>query len=277
MSDYQRVERAIQYLADNLTEQPTLAQLAKHLNLSPFHLQRLFCRWAGVSPKRFLQVLTLERAKTLLRESRSVLEVADRLGLSSASRLYDHFVEIESVTPGSFKVRGEGLQVEFGSHTTPFGSMFVAFTKRGLCRAAFLECQEDAFPLQQLQRDWPQAELRENSQAARQLLEQMFQMSATHHPTLPLHVRGTRFQIAVWKALLNIPPGMATSYSRIAEHIGRPGSARAVGQAVGLNPVAVVVPCHRVIAQSGALGGYHWGVGRKQALQIWEAARGQPR
>ena len=123
MSDYQRVERAIQYLADNLTEQPTLAQLAKHLNLSPFHLQRLFCRWAGVSPKRFLQVLTLERAKTLLRESRSVLEVADRLGLSSASRLYDHFVEIESVTPGSFKVRGEGLQVEFGSHTTPFGSM----------------------------------------------------------------------------------------------------------------------------------------------------------
>ncbi|MBL0495607.1 methylated-DNA--[protein]-cysteine S-methyltransferase [Aeromonas caviae] len=273
MSDYARIADAIRFIASQVARQPTLDEIAAHVHLSPFHFQRLFSRWAGVTPKRYLQVLTLERAKALLQESRPLLEVADTLGLSSGSRLYDHFVQLEAVTPGEYKQRGAGLVIDHGVHDTPFGQAFVALTPRGVCNFSFLDDQAPEAPLTALAQRWPEAELREAPSRTQGVIHTMFDGSKTPDRPLSLHVSGTNFQISVWRALLQIPPAKVVSYAQVASAVGNPKAARAVGLAVGANPVALMIPCHRVIQQNGKLGGYHWGETRKQAIHAWEAAR----
>lgn len=273
MSDYARIADAIRFIASQVTRQPTLDEIAAHVHLSPFHFQRLFSRWAGVTPKRYLQVLTLERAKALLQESRPLLEVADTLGLSSGSRLYDHFVQLEAVTPGEYKQRGAGLIIDHGVHDTPFGQAFVALTPRGVCNFSFLDDLAPQAPLTALAQSWPEAELREAPSRTQGVIHTMFYSSKKADRPISLHVSGTNFQISVWRALLQIPPAKVVSYAQVASAVGNPKAARAVGLAVGANPVALMIPCHRVIQQNGKLGGYHWGETRKQAIHAWEAAR----
>ena len=273
MSDYQRIASAIDFMVERATDQPGLHELAAHLHMSPFHFQRLFCRWAGITPKRFLQVITLEKGKTMLRSPRSLLEVSNSLGLSSGSRLYDHFVQLESVTPGEYKAQGEGLTIEYGRHSTAFGDIFIASTQRGVCRATFPDDTGLAVPLAELQSIWPRANILENNTATQAIVDRMFSGVSTVTRPLSLHVAGTNFQIAVWQALLRIPPGTVVSYSHLANAIGKPRSARAIGNAMGANPIAYLIPCHRVIQQTGAIGGYRWGDSRKRAMQLWEAAQ----
>jgi AraC family transcriptional regulator of adaptative response/methylated-DNA-[protein]-cysteine methyltransferase len=291
MSDYQRIATAIRFITEHTREQPALEDIAAAVNLSPFHFQRLFSQWAGTSPKRFLQVLTLERGKFLLRQQLPLLEAADELGLSGSSRLHDHFVQLEAVTPGEYQRAGAGLTIRYGVADTPFGPMFIAQTPRGLCRAAFIATGEDEPDSQQqhqqqhqelsaaeeltaLQAEWPAAGWHEDNAAVQQLVATLFarKRSDTASP-LSLHVRGTNFQLAVWRALLTIPAGHALSYGQLAAQLGQPTAARAIGNAVGANPVAFMIPCHRVIQQSGALGGYRWGPLRKQVMQSWERLR----
>lgn len=273
MSDYDRIAEAISFISTRLNSQPTLNEIAAHLHLSPFHFQRLFCRWAGVTPKRFLQVLTLERAKQLLSESKPLLEVSDSLGLSSSSRLYDHFIHLEAVTPGEYKLGGVGLTIEYAVHDTPFGKAFVAITHRGVCNFAFLECAKIDEHLTGLREKWPHAMVHENRQRTLVVIKAMFGKEKKFDRPVSLHVSGTNFQISVWKALLQIAPATVATYSQVAAAIGHPSAARAVGLAVGANPVAFLIPCHRIIRQNGKLGGYHWGETRKQAMHAWESAR----
>lgn len=275
MTDYERIASAIDFIARRVDSQPTLEEIAAHLHLSQFHFQRLFCRWAGVTPKRFLQVLTVERAKQLLAESRPLLEVSDSLGLSSGSRLYDHFVHLEAVTPGEYKRRGEGLTIEHAVHETPFGKAFIAITPKGICNFSFVDGADANDNLTDLRRRWPRAAMQENHRSTLAVVRAMFGEQSEPHQAVPisLHVSGTNFQVSVWKALLQIAPATVASYSQVATAIGHPKSARAVGLAAGANPVAFLIPCHRVIQQSGKLGGYHWGETRKQAIHAWESAR----
>jgi AraC family transcriptional regulator of adaptative response/methylated-DNA-[protein]-cysteine methyltransferase len=273
MSDYERVAKAVDFIVAHAGQQPKLEDIAAHVHLSPHHFQRLFSRWAGVTPKRFLQVLTLERAKRLLQDSAlPLLEVADAVGLSSSSRLYDHFVHIEAVTPAQFRTVGQGLAIRYGVADTPFGAAFVATTPRGVCKVAF-PGQADGQPLAELQQDWPAAHFQEDCALAADVAERMFAPGRASDRPLSLLVRGTNFQINVWRALLRIPPGRLASYSDIAAAVGKPNAARAVGSAVAANSVAFAIPCHRVIRQDGELGGYRWGTTRKHAIHAWEAAR----
>jgi AraC family transcriptional regulator of adaptative response/methylated-DNA-[protein]-cysteine methyltransferase len=264
--------RAIDFIAAHADKQPGLDETAAAAGLSPFHFQRLFSRWVGVSPKRFLQVLTVERAKTLLDEGAPVLAAADGVGLSSGSRLHDHFVSLEAVTPGEYRAGGPGLRIGHGLADSPFGSLFVAWTPRGICRLEFVDATPAA-PLATLVNDWPGAELLRDDTAAANLAGRLFAADSRSSGPLSLHVQGTNFQVAVWRALLGVAPAAVTSYSALASGIGRPRAARAVGAAVGANPVGWLIPCHRVIRQSGEMGGYRWGIGRKRAMLSWEAAR----
>ncbi len=274
MSDYERIAKAISYLRDNVTAQPSLDELAAHVHLSPFHFQRLFSRWAGTTPKRFLQVLTLELGKKLLDDSGSLLEVSDKLGLSSSSRLHDHFVQLEAVTPGEYRAKGKDLTLEYGLHDTPFGRLFVAQTPRGVCRAAFIDDAEGKEEqLDAMRKTWPLANFKANAQATKAVADLLTANPGEVKRPLSLHVAGTNFQVAVWRALLRIPVGTAVSYSQVAEAVGSPRAVRAAGTAIGANPVAFLIPCHRVIQQSGALGGYRWGPVRKEAMQTWEKVR----
>lgn len=272
MSDYERIAKAIHFLQEQLPQQPGLDELAAHLHLSPFHLQRLFSRWAGISPKRFLQVLTLELGKQLLDADWPVLQASAALGLSSASRLHDHFVTLNAVSPGEYRQKGAGLTLRYGWTATPFGRLFVAASPRGICQAVFVEEGEEQATLAALRSAWPEAQLGEDARYCAALGQQILG-SLSGQPaeqSVQIHVQGTNFQLAVWRALLSIPSGKAVSYGQLAAACGKPGAARATGSAVGANPVALLIPCHRVIQQSGALGGYRWGIERKLALQAWE-------
>lgn len=273
MSDYDRIAEAIAFIASRMDRQPRLQDIAAHLHISPFHFQRLFSRWAGVTPKRFLQVLTLERGKQLLKESQSLLEVSESLGLSSGSRLYDHFVHLEAVTPGEYKQRGAGLTIQHAVHDTPFGKAFIAVTSRGICNLEFLENTDTQEVLAALRDKWPHAAIRADRQPTQAAVQAIFGGQIKPDRPLSLYVSGTNFQVSVWKALLRITPGTVASYSQVAAAIGHPDAARAVGLAVGANPVALLIPCHRVIQQCGKLGGYRWGEIRKQAIHAWESAR----
>jgi len=272
MSDYERIAQAISYINAHVHQQPQLEDVAAHLNLSPFHFQRLFSRWAGVSPKRYLQTLTVERAKQLLSESRPLLEVSDTLGLGSASRLYDHFVKLEAVTPGDYRKAGAGLRIDYAVQASPFGDVFIAVTPRGICKLAFIDGDAESH-LDSLNAAWPRAVLRENHQSTATMVKSMFAEKRGQQQPLSLYVTGTNFQVSVWKALLQIPPGKVASYSQIASAVGRPGAARAVGSANARNPIAFLIPCHRVIRHSGNIGDYHWGETRKHAIHAWESAR----
>lgn len=270
--DYQRVEQAIHFIEDNLPDQPSLGEISASVGLSEYHFQRLFRRWAGVSPKRFLEYLTAGQARRLLENSRSVLDAAFEVGLSGPSRLHDLTINIYAATPGELKRRGAGLDILFGVHSSPFGDCLLARTERGICWLSFLGPVGREEAVEELKKEWPAALLREDQAATRPLAERIFGPGAGGSP-LSLFVRGTNFQIKVWEALLRIPPGAAVSYRDLAARIGSPGAARAVGRAVATNPVAFLIPCHRVLRQSGAFAGYRWGLARKKALLGWEAAR----
>ncbi len=271
MTDYDRIEKAMAFLIERAADQPRLGEVAAHVHLSPFHFQRMFCRWAGTTPKRFLQVLTVERGKQLLEETGSLLEVSHDLGLSGSSRLHDHFVQLEAITPGEHKNKGKQVSIEYGVHPTPLGKMFVAVTQRGVCRAGFVDYTPSESLLADLHRTWPLSSIKENNETTRQVIDAIWgHFAAEKHGPLSIHVSGTNFQIAVWRALLKIPPGSVTSYAQVAESVGAPKAARAVGNAIGANPVALLIPCHRVIQQSGALGGYRWGATKKLMVQTWE-------
>jgi AraC family transcriptional regulator, regulatory protein of adaptative response / methylated-DNA-[protein]-cysteine methyltransferase len=271
--DYARIERAILYLNGHFAEQPSLGEVAAHVRLSEYHFQRLFRRWAGISPKRFLQYLTAEHARGLLQRSRNVLEASDGAGLSSAGRLHDLMVAIHAATPGEVKSRGADLAIEYGIHPSPFGPCLIALTPRGICAFEFLSAGGRG-TLARLRAQWPRASLRENRRRTQPVADRLFHFrhDAPGGP-LQLHVQGTNFQVKVWEALLRIPLGAAVSYEDIAAAVGVPHAARAVGSAIARNPVALLIPCHRVIRKSGALGEYHWGATRKQAILGWEAAR----
>jgi len=271
--DYRRIALAINYLEEHVAEQPSLEEVAEHIGLSPWHFQRLFKSWAGVSPKRFLQYLTVENAKRLLRESGSVLDVALDVGLSGPSRLHDLFVSVEAMTPGEFKSLGKDLSVSYGFHATPFGECLLALTSRGICSLAFVEEENRAEALQQLLETWKAASLVEDPEAGESIISQIFKQGGEQgRGPVKVLLRGTNFQLKVWQALLRIPEGAAVSYGSLAEAVGHPGAHRAVGTAVGRNPIACLIPCHRVLRTNGDIGGYRWGITRKRAILAREAA-----
>lgn len=272
--DYARVERAIHFLETRGARQPTLGEVAAHVGLSESHFHRLFHRWAGVTPKDFLQCLTMKRAKALLGESRSILEASLEVGLSGTGRLHDLFVTLEAMTPGEFKRLGAGLQIHWGAHSTPFGDALFAATARGLCALSFLGGTSTMTAVAALQEQWPGARLiEEPSMTAAAAEEVKARMRGTISAPLSLLLRGSAFQIKVWEALLSIPEGSVTSYGLLARGIGEESSSRAVGTAVSRNPIAYLVPCHRVIRGTGVIGEYRWGSLRKQALLGAEGAR----
>lgn len=265
--DYYRVEKAIQYLEANYRHQPSLEDVANHLHVSECHFQRIFKRWAGISPKRFLQYITKEYAKNLMEEGRDLLEVAYGAGLSGSGRLHDLFVTCEAVTPGEYKRAGEGVTIHFGVHPSPFGECTLAVTERGICGIAFGAHGDWKNSLGELKIRWKAAEFKEDAPRTQEILSKIFALSPGQEiSTLPLYLRGTNFQIKVWEALLRIPSGYVVSYEDVAIQIGMPGSARAVSGAVARNPIPVIIPCHRVIRKMGAFGGYRWGAARKKAL-----------
>jgi AraC family transcriptional regulator, regulatory protein of adaptative response / methylated-DNA-[protein]-cysteine methyltransferase len=268
MSDYERIAKAISYIQENVGSQPELEDVARHVNLSPFHFQRLFKDWAGTTPKRFLQVLTLELGKKLLDQQHSVFEAAEEIGLSSASRLHDHFVQLEAMTPGEYKNKGSGLEIRYATHESLFGTLFVAQTPRGICRTSFIDQNSEEDELKILSKNFPLASFIEDKKSTKIFADTIFAKDSTKK--FSLHITGTNFQLAVWRALLRIPSGQAISYGELAAHLKNPGASRAVGTAIGTNQIAFLIPCHRVIQQSGALGGYRWGTERKQAIQVWE-------
>lgn len=272
VSDYEAVRQNLDYLRENWREQPSLETLAKNAGMSAAHLQRLFTRWAGLSPKTFLQALTIDHARKMLRDSASILETAYEVGLSGPGRLHDLFVTLEGMAPGTYKARGEGLQIAYGFHDCPFGKTLIMATQLGLCGLAFADSGEEATALADMKARWPAADYVENASATAHYALRIFERANWRQDRpLRLVLIGTAFETSVWQTLLRIPMGKATTYSDIAVHIGKPKAARAVGAAVGKNPVSFVVPCHRVLGKSGSLTGYHWGLTRKQAILGWEA------
>ena len=269
--DYQRIEKAIWYLCEHFREQPSLERIAKEVHVSPYHFQRMFTAWAGVSPKKFMQYLSLSYAKQLLQQRATVLTAAYETGFSGTSRLHDLFVSIEGITPGEFKQGGEGLTLRYSYAESPFGMLMVASTPKGVCHMHFEDDKERA--LENLQRCFPNAVYEAQCDQHQQSAMQLFQGGDSTPTNIKLHLAGTPFQLKVWESLLRIPQGALTSYGDIAEHIGKPDATRAVGTAIGRNPIAYIIPCHRVIQASGGIGGYMWGEARKRAILGWEAAK----
>ncbi|MGY5452851.1 bifunctional transcriptional activator/DNA repair enzyme AdaA [Agarivorans sp. MS3-6] len=270
--EYQQISQAMAYLIDHQEQQPELADLAKIVGFSESHMQRLFSQWVGVSPKRFLQYLTLQKAREQLAETSSVIELAYDLGLSSGGRLYDLFVNVEAVTPGEAKTLGQGLNIVYGWGITPFGWAFVASTERGICQLSFCEADADNTPLQELVKAWPKANLEVNNMRSQSLLTRVFTPYQDKQKPLSLWLKGTNFQLQVWQALLKLPFARLCSYQHLAQQVSTANATRAVASAVAKNPIAFIIPCHRVIRSNGALGGYRWGVDRKHLMMGREAA-----
>ena len=275
--DYQQIRRAIAFLSETWTEQPSLERLAQHLGLSPAHCQKLFKRWCGLSPKEFVQAITIDRARNLLQGSASLLETAYEVGLSGAGRLHDLFVSHEAMTPGDYKRRGDGIAMAYGFHPSPFGEALLLATERGIAGLAFVnedKGQSQADALVDMMQRWPKAKFIAAPERTAPHAQQIFQTSrwSAERP-VRLVMIGTDFEVRVWQTLLKIPMGRAVTYADIARHLGQPTASRAVGSAVGRNPISFVVPCHRVLRGDGSLGGYHWGLTRKRALIGWETGR----
>src|SRR5512141_1241878 len=272
--DYVLIERAIEYVENNAQRQPELSEIASAVGLSEFHFQRVFTRWAGISPKRFLQFVTKENAKELLDRSENLMDTTYEVGLSSLGRLHDLFVSTEAVTPGQYKSRGSGITIRYGLHPTPFGECLIGVTERGICHLGFVQDSEgDA--IDNLVAHWKHASMIEDYDATAPLVEPIFNLSRRTNQPIHLYLRGTNFQIKVWEALLRIPTGSVATYGQIADQIGHPTAMRAVGSAVGHNPIAVLIPCHRVIRKLGEFGNYRYGVARKKALLAHEFAGAQ--
>ncbi|OED42313.1 hypothetical protein AB833_06565 [Chromatiales bacterium (ex Bugula neritina AB1)] len=273
IKDYQRIERALHYLATNYKEQPTLAEIANAVHVSEYHFQRLFSRWVGVSPKQFLQYLTVQHARSCLRADMSVLEATYDSGLSAPARLGEMFHRLEAMTPSDVRSGGVGVSVEYGFQQTPFGECLIAFTARGITSLVFCDGKSHEQCLDELTQLLPQAFYCENQARASDYNERIFRTFDTQQAAEPLSLCavGTPFQLKVWEALLALPQGSRVSYQHIADRIDQPKAVRAVGTAIGRNPIALLIPCHRVIRSDGMPGGYRWGEGRKLALQGWES------
>ncbi|MBB3463914.1 methylated-DNA--[protein]-cysteine S-methyltransferase [Rhizobium sp. BK377] len=272
--DYDTVRQVIELISEEYRDQPSLEAIAARLNQSPTQLQKTFTRWAGLSPKAFLQAVTLDHAKRLLRQEKMpLLETSIEVGLSGPSRLHDLFVTHEAMSPGEWKAKGGGLTIRYGFHTCPFGTALVMVTDRGLAGLAFSDSGDEKACLEDMTCRWPNAEYVEDRQATAPYAERIFQPGRwTSDQPLRVVLIGTDFQVSVWQSLLKIPFGKAVTYSDIAKDIGRPTAMRAVGAAVGANPISFVVPCHRALGKNGALTGYHWGLTRKRAMLGWESA-----
>lgn len=271
MNDYERIEKAIGYITAHFKEQPDLDEVARQVHVSPFHFQRMFREWAGVSPKKFLQYISLEHAKSLLKEKRSLSDVSFETGLSGTSRLHDLFISIEGMTPGEFKNGGEELSINYSFAESPFGNIIVASTKKGICHLAFADDEKKAF--QNLKQIFPNATYHQVVDKLQQNALFIFTQDWKDLSQIRLHLKGTPFQLKVWEALLKVPMGELTTYGSLASSVGNVHASRAVGTAVGDNPVAFLIPCHRVIRSTGIFGGYHWGGHRKTAIIGWESAK----
>jgi AraC family transcriptional regulator, regulatory protein of adaptative response / methylated-DNA-[protein]-cysteine methyltransferase len=271
-ADYAVVKRAIEFISTHWRDQPSIDEVAEHVGLSPSHFQHVFKRWAGLTPKAFLQAITIERARELLRDSASVLDTAYDVGLSGPSRLHDLFVTHEALTPGDY--RRDDLTLAYGFHPSPFGESIIIASPRGMAGLGFVDDGAREAALADMARRWPRARLVRDDGMTATYAERVFD-PAFWRPDAPLRVVmiGSDFEVRVWETLLSVPMGRATTYSDIARKIGKPKAARAVGAAIGRNPISFVVPCHRVLGRSGALTGYHWGLARKQAIIGWEAGR----
>ncbi|MEP3045280.1 MAG: bifunctional helix-turn-helix domain-containing protein/methylated-DNA--[protein]-cysteine S-methyltransferase [Roseibium sp.] len=275
--NYAVVRQTLKRITEDWREQPSLDQLAKEVRLQPIQLQRVFSRWAGLTPKQFLQAITLDHAKALLRDSASVLDASYEVGLSGSSRLHDLFVTHEAMTPGDYRSRGAGLSIIYGFHPSPFGQVLVMATDKGLAGLGFSDPGEEASALKDMCDRWPAANFVHDQEATASYAGRVFDPDKWQKDQ-PLNIVmiGTDFEIRVWQTLLKIPMGKATTYSDIASSIGSPKASRAVGSAVGRNPLSFVVPCHRVLAKDGKLGGYHWGLTRKRAILGWESGLSGP-
>lgn len=273
---YVKIAQAIEYIKGHFQQQPTLNELAEIVNLSPFHFQRLFSEWAGVSPKKFIQYMSVEHAKTLLKEPQSnLLDTAYATGLSGTGRLHDLFINIEAMTPGEYKNAGQSLAIDYSFADSPFGQVLIASTAKGICHIEFVESELQGEA--SLQDIYANATLKLNATIAHQQAQSIFfnqsECRSDQAAQIKLHLKGSDFQLKVWQALLNIPLGQLASYGSIAKMIGKPSASRAVGTAIGSNPVAFLIPCHRVIQGSGNSGGYRWGETRKSAIIGWESAK----
>ncbi len=271
-TQYATVARAIAFIRSHARRQPSLKEISDSLGLSEFHLQRVFSEWAGVSPKRFLQYVTKEYAKQALHNSADLLSVTLEAGLSSPGRLHDLMVSCEAMSPGEIKSLGAGIEIRFGAALTPFGDALIAWTERGICHVAFMEEDTKASAVLALKKEWPAATFLQDQPRAIQLAAKIFSATSSGQP-LHLMLRGTNFQIKVWEALLSVAPGELVSYSQLAHRVGAPKAQRSVGSAVGKNNIALLIPCHRVIRETGEISSYRWGAERKVALIAWEAAR----
>lgn len=268
MTDYERIERVIRHLDKNYRDQPRLADLARVAGVSEFHFHRLFSRWAGTTPKSFLKYLTAEHAKGLLRESRDLLDVSLETGLSGPGRLHDLLISVEGVSPGEYKAQGAGLEIRYGFHDTPFGRCLIAQTERGICHVAFVAGTSEKLALTELKNAWANATFKHDQRLSGKAATAIFKPAKENK--LSLLLSGTTFQIKVWEALLRIPPGRVLSYGDVATLIGKPAASRAVGTAIGKNAIAYLIPCHRVIRETGVIGDYRWGQARKKLLLAWE-------
>jgi AraC family transcriptional regulator of adaptative response/methylated-DNA-[protein]-cysteine methyltransferase len=270
--NYQRIAEAIEYIQTNFKDQPDLEQVAEKIHLSPFHFQRLFTDWAGVSPKKFLQFISLGYAKNILKDKQATLsDAAFETGLSGTGRLHDLFIKIEGMTPGEFKNGGEHLAINYSFAESPFGKILVASTNKGICYMAFADDEQKTFA--ELKAQFPQAKYHQVVDLVQQNALYIFTKDWSKLNEIKLHVKGSGFQLKVWETLLKIPVGQLSSYGSIAAHINKPSASRAVGTAIGDNPVAFIIPCHRVIQSTGSFGQYHWGSTRKTAMIGWEAAK----
>ena len=274
LEDYNRIEKAINFIERNFKSQPSLDEIAASACLSKYHFQRFFRRWAGISPTQFMHYLVLDYAREKLAEADNILSASLEGGLSGPGRLHDLFVAFDAMTPGEFKRLGEGMKIQFGIHPTPFGRCLIAVTPRGICHLGFVDRDREATALHELSKKWPHAVMRENKVETGRYVKRIFAPGKTSESE-PFHIllRGTNFQVNVWRALLSIPPGHMVCYEDIAAFIGKPKAVRAAAGAIAANPVAYLIPCHRVIAKSGKIHNYRWGTTRKKAILGWEAAR----
>ncbi|PKF32262.1 Cysteine methyltransferase [Acinetobacter proteolyticus] len=270
--NYERIAQAIDYIQQNFQQQPQLDEVAAHIHLSPAHFQRLFTEWVGTSPKKFLQYISVEHAKKILKQEQgSIFDATFATGLSSTSRLHDLFIQIEGMTPAEYKHGGQSLTIHYQFAETLFGEVLIASTHKGICALSFVDNRIDA--LMQLTAQFPQAEFIEQIDAFQQSALALFQKDQPQLAEIKLHLKGTEFQLKVWQSLLKIPMGQLSTYGELAKAIQHPKAARAVGTAIGSNPVAFLIPCHRVIQSTGAFGGYEWGALRKTALIGWEGVQ----
>ena len=272
--NYSRIEAAIKYLEDNVQHQPRLDDVAEKVHLSPFHFQRIFTDWAGISPKRFLQFLTVDFLKSKLHDTGNLSEAAESAGLSGQSRVYDLFTTLEAVTPQEYKQQGSGITIDYGFHETPFGMCLIGTTQRGVCWMSFVNTDEKPEKeMEHMKAHWHQSIFHQDQKGTSQILEQIFHDSALTGCKLHLFVKGTNFQVKVWEALLRLPMGTVTTYQHIATKIDNPRALQAVGSAVGSNHIAYLIPCHRVIRKDGILGEYRWSALRKKSIIGWEMAK----